>query len=900
MKQSRLIQILLIVLTLSSVWQAGPIQRASAQSPDPNTTIYLPFAVAASAPQLDPDTWPMAAGNLERTSWSAEEVTGNLHVEWYRPVEAYISQNVQLIASDGLIFVSTARGLYALNAVNGDVAWRYDTEMPLGNSPTVVSGIVYVGGYDRKLHALRASDGQHLWSFDGAGAGFSTNPLVVDGKVIAGNRDGWMYAIGAHGTSQQGQLIWKFKTDGLIDLSAAYKNGVVYFASNDNYAYALRVSDGSLIWKSDRLPGDGYQSYWPVIYQDKVIFSAASSYRNGITPGTTSVKDGSGEGYGRLTDIERDDIFAGASIGAFIGDQVSGQAWANGKTVLNGSRITNYLESKPWRRVMIVLNQSDGSEYTFDSDGDGIREYMPVTLWGTHSGNRFPPIVGADGLIYVSNFMQYYSIPQGKVMGWKIGTSLLSLVGGQGAVDEPQAISGGGSVIYTSICCDRAGTYASINSNQTGQFWSYSNTLSQQIPGYDAMWYGVSPQDNARLHGNFGTQNGIYNNHGDQNPIIPYNGRIYIHRSNTIIAYGPGSGTRALPLLETADAPSQSTPISVDDLKARLEAEIQEMVAAGHLRPGYYNNGQFNYAEYASYFENPGDTLYTLAIAIPYLSPQLQDQARDYLRSEFQTYFDPIMYARIGWEDGAPRESMPIPPEAQQDMISMEKMQNDGNRTTWAYPPFNFYAMWKYALVFPQDAGRAYNLAKTKLQVPSPAPDATLQSEAYELNAYIAGYIGFLNLQEQAGYSAADSQLRAQVTSELNRLTQMRANTFTKDAPWLTGNFSYHLRTFNVSHNFIDLVPELGDYLNQHAQDRVAQALNEYSWVAPYWFVTRYNGAINEGGRQNLYDSPSLFRAKAYILKQDRSELVKYLDTPAFERGDLFYIQNLVIAIEAP
>ena len=59
---------------------------------------------------------------------------------------------------------------------------RFDTELPLGHSPTVADGVVYFGGYDRKIHALNALTGAPLWEFAG-GAGFSTNPLVVEGRV---------------------------------------------------------------------------------------------------------------------------------------------------------------------------------------------------------------------------------------------------------------------------------------------------------------------------------------------------------------------------------------------------------------------------------------------------------------------------------------------------------------------------------------------------------------------------------------------------------------------------------------------------------------------------------------------------------------------------------------------
>lgn len=871
--------------------------------------VYLPLVRSDAA-----QTWSTVAGNPQRTSWVPEEVTGNVHIEWYRPIEAFIPQNTQIIASDGLLFISTAKGLYALNAATGALAWRFDTELPLGHSPTVVAGIVYVGGYDRQLHALRASDGAPLWAFDEALAGFSTNPLVVGGQVFAGNRDGNLYAIGAHGTPDQGQLLWKYQTGGLIDTSAAYQNGVVYFASTDNHAYALSASTGALIWKSAKLPGDGYHSYWPVIYQDKVVFAAASGYRTGFDPGTSSVKDAGNNGYGKLHDMERDDLFVGLPDFAIIGPTVPDQGWSHGKPIIDGARLTEYLEAnpasdpythKPWRRTLIVLNQSNGSEYTFDSDGDGHPEYAPFAWWGTHSGNRYPPVIGSDGLLYASNLWQKQPIPQGKVMGWQIGTRYLSLVGGQGAVDEPQALSMGGNIMYRNLCCDRVGDWFSVVSNSFSQMWNYGVPLFQQAPGYDVMWYGVTPGDTTRLRGNYGTLNGLYNAHGDQNPIIPYQGRLYVHRSNAIIAYGLGPNLGALPLLTINPVTDTLPTPTIIDLQARLEAEVQAMIQAGHLRPGYYNGGQFSrYTQLASYFENPGDTLLTLARAYPHLSAGLQLQTKTYLKSEFQSYFTPTVYARTGWAEGAAREAMPLPSEVESALVNFPKSFGYDPRFSWQYPPHNFYGLWKYAELFPEDVQAAYVIAKSKLEVPVPAQatDSYLADKPFEHNAYIAGYIGFLELQELAGQTGPDAALRVQVQNELARLQTLRSSAFDPDSPWpapWTGG-DYHLRTLNIARNFIFLTPELGDYLNQTALGEMQTTVAEYSETAPYWFVSRYTAVPNEGVMQNLYNAPALFQARAYILKESRAELTKYLDVPAFERGDLFYIQNLVAAIEAP
>ncbi len=220
----------------------------------------------------------MLAANPERTSWTPEEVRGNLSVAWYRPIEPYIPYKIQPIGANGKIYVSTARGLYAFNAANGNIDWVYATELPLGHSPTIATvngtSVAFVGGHDRKIHAVNALTGQPIAGYIPyeAGAGFDTNPLVIQDTytnnqpvIFAGNRDGYFYALDA----VTGTLKWRYRTEGPILFSAAYKNGVVYFASNDAYAYALNASNGALVWKSSKLLGQGFHSFWPVIYTEK-------------------------------------------------------------------------------------------------------------------------------------------------------------------------------------------------------------------------------------------------------------------------------------------------------------------------------------------------------------------------------------------------------------------------------------------------------------------------------------------------------------------------------------------------------------------------------------------------------------------------------------------------------
>ena len=215
-----------------------------------------------------------------------------------------------------------------------------------------------------------------------------------------------------------------------------------------------------------------------------------------------------------------------------------------------------------------------------------------------------------------------------------------------------------------------------------------------------------------------------------------------------------------------------------------------------------------------------------------------------------------------------------------------------------SFPQDSFYGAWKYAQVFPNQAKTIFDKMKGKLAkagVGNNLTDTTLITYPYILNQYIAGYRGYLELEKMAGYTSDITQ--STQYNEYTRLLNLRINNFNKNAPiWSGENYNNNL---SVARNFMFMVPELADALRGSKLSQVQQALGEYQTIEPYWFVSRYDRTFNEGVFQPLYDYPALFQARAYILKQPYSELVKYLDVPAFQRGDLFYIQNLVALLQS-
>src|SRR5450755_4531240 len=85
---------------------------------------------------------------------------------------------------------------------------------------------------------------QLLWRFD-AGHMVVSSPVVADGVLYAGARNGEFYALDA----KSGALKWKFTADAAITSTGAVAGVVVYFTSHANTVYALNVADGALVWK---------------------------------------------------------------------------------------------------------------------------------------------------------------------------------------------------------------------------------------------------------------------------------------------------------------------------------------------------------------------------------------------------------------------------------------------------------------------------------------------------------------------------------------------------------------------------------------------------------------------------------------------------------------------------
>jgi len=123
------------------------------------------------------------------------------------------------------------------------VAWTFKAGAPIGSSPAVVDGIVYLLGNDGVVHALTLGTGAEHWQAE-LGADASGSPLVAAGLVIVGDSKGIVHALAA----TDGKPRWTLSTDGPIGGAAAADGDVAIVATKTGTAYAIDVPSGATRW----------------------------------------------------------------------------------------------------------------------------------------------------------------------------------------------------------------------------------------------------------------------------------------------------------------------------------------------------------------------------------------------------------------------------------------------------------------------------------------------------------------------------------------------------------------------------------------------------------------------------------------------------------------------------
>ncbi len=213
---------------------------------------------------------------------------------WHRELwKDILSPAIEPIVAEGKVFVGTWGGtVYALSAETGKDAWKAQATGGVRHAmcyDPANKTVLYATMGDHSgaaVVARRASDGQEVWSFrtDQIG-GFATSPAVYRDKVYIGDRAGVFYCLDA----KTGKEIWRWVNPSGAPFyqTAAARDGKVIVAGEDMKARCFDES-GKLLWTSAKMQGDSLRFYYPVFWNDTVIFrtpapdSEISAYQDAV------------------------------------------------------------------------------------------------------------------------------------------------------------------------------------------------------------------------------------------------------------------------------------------------------------------------------------------------------------------------------------------------------------------------------------------------------------------------------------------------------------------------------------------------------------------------------------------------------------------------------------------
>jgi outer membrane protein assembly factor BamB len=120
-----------------------------------------------------------------------------------------------------------------------DVVWSYPSPRhAFFSSPAIAADRVVFGGRDKKLHCVKRSDGEPLWTFP-TRRKIDGSPVVFGDRVVFGSGDGRLYVLNL----EDGEEVWSYEIGQPVYSSPAVAGGTIVVGANDGVLYAFRAAD---------------------------------------------------------------------------------------------------------------------------------------------------------------------------------------------------------------------------------------------------------------------------------------------------------------------------------------------------------------------------------------------------------------------------------------------------------------------------------------------------------------------------------------------------------------------------------------------------------------------------------------------------------------------------------
>ena len=302
---------------------------------------------------------------------------------------------------DGKMYIGTVKGVLCLNAEDGSVIWEKPIKGGSDSSACLYDGVIYIGGNNSKLHALKADSGETVWTSPATGP-LKSSPCVVYDVVFCGHATGVSIKDGKPVWGQD-QKLGKINQpgDGRLSSPAIGKDTYALAAFSGRHVN-IRTGMGA-----DSTPWEG-QNTFPIL--DGVIYGVNSGMGGNVkTPDLVAHKNGKTLWSGKFQKsntreryiaisapaIWTDYVFVASDYGSLVGFNRSKGKKLWEQTFKKGLAIRSACSVS--QDGLIYLGTHDHNIYCIDGKTGDI-------LWKYKTGG---PIVSsaciADGMVFIGS-----------------------------------------------------------------------------------------------------------------------------------------------------------------------------------------------------------------------------------------------------------------------------------------------------------------------------------------------------------------------------------------------------------------------------------------------------------------------------------------------------------------
>lgn len=227
---------------------------------DPFEETIQPFSLPPAAEEKQPE--PQAAGDIPQRSKFDADVTGEIDVVFQSVIRAEAAQMAQQVQSPKSESPRASRtAIPAVGVKQLDVLWSVRTAGPIGWASMPVSSrdrkTIYVASSDGYLYALDANDGKIHWRYD-TGAAVVASPVIAKERIIVASSNGSLHALTQHGTK-----VWDYSSTSPLVATPIVRNEDLLLSSMDGTVKFLNGADGTVRWT--------YRTDGPIVSSPEVL-----------------------------------------------------------------------------------------------------------------------------------------------------------------------------------------------------------------------------------------------------------------------------------------------------------------------------------------------------------------------------------------------------------------------------------------------------------------------------------------------------------------------------------------------------------------------------------------------------------------------------------------------------